>query len=183
MDSRLQRALSRPPVPGWLGAAYGNPAWDDFIDSYWDGAGAIALGVHQEAKVCPSERIVLAGYSSGTLAIHLALTEVLDSSDRTHIGAVMLISDPENRGDGAETKSGSAARSADGSYTLAFGHEDTSPIPSDLAGRTISLCKQDDFVCAPGRGGVNRLGGVNQHGNYDSSEIMPLGAWAAEHLH
>ena len=164
------------PTPGPWGAVFGNDL-NTYIDSYWDGAGAIAAGVAQEASACPSEKIVLAGYSQGALAIHLAVTDLMSRAERSHIGGVALIADPENRGDDAETKIGSAAHSADGIYTKAFGKEDSATIPSDLASRTISLCHNNDIVCAPGFGSW-----TTEHTNYSSNEITPLGTWAADHL-
>ena len=164
------------PVPGPWGAVFGSD-FDNYMDSYWDGAGSIALGVRQEADLCPSERIVLAGYSQGALAIHLAVTELMDADDRSHIGAIALIADPENRGDDPETKYGSASPLADGIYTKVFGHGDTSAFPSSIAGRTISLCDDNDIVCAPGIGSWTYV-----HESYDSNDIRPLGEWAAQRL-
>jgi hypothetical protein len=89
----------------------------------------------------------------------------------------ILAADPENRGDDAQTKYGSAARSADGLYTSAFESNDTATTPSNLAGRTISQCQSNDIVCAPGVGSSSF-----EHLTNGSEEIGPLGAWAPEHL-
>jgi hypothetical protein len=141
-----------------------------------EGALDIALGVHQESEACPSEKIVLAGYSQGALSIHLALTDLMSSANLSHVSAVILLADPENRGDDAsEAKWGSAVPSADGIYTKAFGHGDTATIPSPVGSRTISYCHNNDIVCASGIGSW-----TTEHSNYSWSEIEPLGIWAAE---
>ncbi len=164
------------PVPGPWGAIFGN-SYLEFEESFWEGALDIALGVHQESEACPSEKIVLAGYSQGALAIHLALSELMSSADLSHVSAVVLLADPEARGDdNGVTKWGSAATSADGIYTMAFGHGGTAVIPSSVAGRTIAYCHNNDIVCAPGLGSW-----TSEHSNYSWSEIEPLGVWAADH--
>jgi len=163
------------PVPGAWGSIFGN-SYNEYEESFWEGALDIALGVHEESEECPSEKIVLAGYSQGALSIHLALTDLMSGADLSHVAAVILLADPENRGDDTSvTKWGSAATSADGIYTKAFGRGDTATIPASVGARTISYCHNNDIVCAPGVGSW-----TTEHTDYAWSEIEPLGVWAAE---
>jgi hypothetical protein len=165
------------PVPFSWAAVFGD-AFNEYEESYWDGASDIAEGVREESERCPSEKIVLAGYSQGALSIHLAVTELMSSEELSHVGGVILIADPENRGDDKNIeKYGSASTTADGLFTKVFGHSLTSPIPSALKGRAIEICHNHDIVCAPGIGAW-----TTDHENYTWSEIEPLGFWAAEHL-
>jgi Cutinase/Bacterial Ig-like domain (group 3) len=165
------------PVPGPWGAIFGN-SYESYEESFWEGALDIALGVQQETQACPAERIVLAGYSQGALAIHLALTDLMSSAEVSHVAGVILIADPENRGDDSNIeKYGNASTSADGIYTKVFGYGDTAPIPIGLRGHAVEICHKADIVCAPGIGAW-----TTEHENYSWSEMEPLGFWAAEHL-
>ena len=169
------------PVPGAWGAIFGN-SYNEYEDSFWEGALDVSEAVREDAEACPKEKIVLAGYSQGALSIHLALTDLMSSSGLAHVGGVILIADPENRGDDTNvTKYGSASTSADGIYTKAFGYSDTAVIPSALHGRAIEICHKGDIVCAPSF--IPGIGsGTTEHEDYMDSEIEPLGTWMAERL-
>ena len=165
------------PVPGVWGSLFGN-SWNEYEDSFWEGAGDVAIGVREASEACPKEKIVLAGYSQGALAIHLALTDLVGSTELAHVSGVILIADPENRGDDTTIeKWGSAKTNADGLYTKVFGHSLTAVTPSALKGHAVEFCHNHDIVCAPGLGA-----GASEHTDYGWSEIDPLGTWMAEHL-
>jgi hypothetical protein len=165
------------PVPGPMGAIFGN-AYNEYEESFWEGALNIAIGVREEAEACPKEKIVLAGYSQGALAIHLAIGSLMSGSEVSHVAGVILIADPENRGDDTNIeKWGSANTNADGIYTKVFGHSLTAVTPSTLKGHAVEICHNHDIVCAPGVGAW-----TTDHENYNWSEIEPLGTWMAEHL-
>jgi hypothetical protein len=165
------------PVPSFWGVIF-DGAFGEYEDSYWEGALDVAEIVREEASACPQEKIVLGGYSQGALSIHLALTDLMSGGELSHVAGVILIADPENRGDDTNvTKTGSAAPSADGLYTKVFGDGDTAVIPSALRGKAIEICHKGDIVCAPGIGA-----GTAEHEDYAWSEIEPLGTWMAERV-
>ena len=165
------------PVPSVWGSLFGN-SWNEYEDSFWEGAGNVAIGVREASEACPKEKVVLAGYSQGALAIHLALTDLMGSTELAHVSGVILIADPENRGDDTNIeKWGSAKTNADGLYTKVFGHSLTAVTPSTLKGHEVEYCHNHDIVCAPGLGA-----GASEHTDYGWSEIEPLGSWMAEHL-
>jgi hypothetical protein len=165
------------PVPGIWGVIFGN-AFNEYEDSFWEGAGNIAEGVREAAEACPKEKIVLAGYSQGALSIHLAITDLMGSAELSHVSGVVMVADPENRGDDSNTeKTGGAKTNADGLYTKVFGHGLTAVTPTALHGHAIEICHNHDIVCAPGIGA-----GTSEHQDYSWSELEPLGTWMAEHL-
>jgi hypothetical protein len=149
----------------------------EYIGSYRDGVGSLEYVLESEATRCPSEKIVLAGYSQGALAIHLALGNLAGSGILSHIGAVVLVADPAKRGGGAEFTSGTADPAADGIYTKVFGAAETPLIPGSQVGHTITYCHKYDIVCAPGLGASGAY-----HSNYYSNEDEELGVWAGERM-
>jgi hypothetical protein len=150
---------------------------EEYVDNYWDGVYSLEYVLEQETERCSAEKIVLAGYSSGALAIHLALGDLATSAIMSHIGAVALLADPAKRGDGAEFVTGSANPAANGIYMRLHGASDTPQIPGSQVGHTISHCRNGDFVCAPGLGVKWSV-----HGEYSVAETNPLGTWAGERV-
>lgn len=171
-------ALALPeavPVDELLGLAYA-----EYERSYWQGAVNLAGLIREEEARCPKRRIVLAGYSQGALGIHLALTELLSASELSDIAALILISDPANRGaDPAVLQVGGAPSSAEGLYARAFaGTADAAqPLPATLAGHAIELCHEADLICAPAPDAS-----MAEHDDYVERESEAVGSWAAEHL-
>ncbi len=159
--------------PGW------NPFLDyddlkDYDNNIWDGVYAVEDTLKaQEARCDDSEKVILAGYSSGALAIHIALHELEGSPliSPSRITAILLIADPARPSNGSESDYGSAAASSDGIYTKI---KNSPPIPENLVGRTYTLCDDHDIVCAP-----DRHASAAVHSAYTYTEIEQLSEAAA----
>ena len=147
-----------------------------YLENIWEGVYTLGETLSIEEARCPSEKVVLVGYSAGALVIHLALGELAGSPliSPSRIAAIVLISDPTQAGSEDVIKEGTASPAADGIYTKIFG---SPPIPADLAGRTIALCDYHDLVCAPGIGSNESV-----HASYSAAELEPLGSAAAQEL-
>ena len=172
------------PVPSELSwsTAY---LLQEYLGSIWNGVYELINTLSNESARCPSERIVLAGYSQGALVVHLALAELAGSGSLSshRISAVELVADPARRGDGSELRLGEAPFDAQGVYDVVF----TAPsIPSSVTARTATICHKNDAVCDTAeRNGlgfyvlnVNARGGP--HGSYPiGDELNPLGNLAA----
>jgi hypothetical protein len=145
-----------------------------YLENIWEGVYTLEETLSIEEARCPSEKVVLVGYSAGALVIHLALGEIAGSPliSPSRIAAIVLISDPTRVGSEPVVKDGSANPAADGIYTKIFG---SPPIPAGLTGRTITLCDFHDLVCAPGIGSNESV-----HASYSQAELEPLGAAAAQ---
>jgi Cutinase len=164
------------PLDDWANAF----AWAQYVQNLWDGVSSLEYVVEQETTRCEDQSIVLAGYSSGAFAIHMALANMTES-ELNHIGAIVLLGDPAKRGDGTEFTQGSADPSANGIYTrFQIVKKSSLPplIPSSQAGHTITYCHLYDIVCAPGIGASGL-----QHGDYYDNETKPLGEWASERMY
>jgi hypothetical protein len=168
------------PTPTPMGLAYPAAAADNplnyldgvFFASFWSGEYEITYILQHEQQRCGgSEKIVLAGYSQGALAIHLALDDLRGTAAIANVKAVLLLADPAKRGDGAETHFGTANVGANGIYDKIFG---APQIPSSVVPATATLCHNHDIVCAPGWGA-----NTGEHTNYGGSELAQLGAWGA----
>jgi cutinase len=149
----------------------------EFHASIWEGVYALYELLVTEHERCPGERIVLAGYSQGALAIHLALSDlaVAEPIPMSAIAGVALIADPARLSDGSETFIGGAASHAHGVYTTT---DATPSIPAAVTLRTISLCHKNDVVCAIGSGAlIDAIAGADQHTRYSITEGVDLGVW------
>ena len=119
---------------------------EEYLGSIWTGVYELIDTIADESARCPSERIVLAGYSQGALVVHLALAEMANAGSlgSYRISAVELVADPGRRGDGSELRLGEAPYDAQGVYDVVF----TAPsIPSSLNTRTATICHKNDAVC------------------------------------
>ena len=165
----------------------------DYFDSIFSGVDQLVSLLYDIRQDCPSQRVVLAGYSLGALVIHLTLRQ-LERSDSSmlsssRIAAVMLIADPaktdngdETIWEGEETQAGTGVRKAEGVWTKFAIGGDIGPLPSAVTNRTISICHNNDIVCSPsvvffGLKAVS--GSVGNHTNYSASESNAVGRWAA----
>ena len=159
-----------------------------YFDSIYEGVNKFTEMILNEELHCPSEKLVLAGYSQGALALHIALAQ-LGSSDPSAldsgIAAVLLIADPakaENAGE--ETweadleVAGSGVQAGDGLWTKTTGLPDRGPLPSAITPRTLALCHNHDFFCAASY--VPLRSSVRYHTNYDLEEEEDMGLWAAD---
>ncbi|WP_188113629.1 cutinase family protein [Nocardioides humilatus] len=154
-----------------------------YFDSIYDGVSKVKSLLADEHAHCPNEKFVLAGYSQGALAIHIALRQLasegssLISSNR--LVAVLLLADPAKVANGAEETwefdeyyAGGGVRNADGIWTH-FSPYDNGPLPSQVSGQTLAFCHNHDVVCSPGFGAR-----VRNHTNYTNDELRHMGSWA-----
>jgi hypothetical protein len=148
-----------------------------YLDNIWEGVYSLESTLATEEKRCADEEhVVLAGYSSGALVIHLALAEMAGEAaiSPSRIAAIVLVSDPLADGSEAVQRQGTGDADAEGLYTKLFAPE---PLSSSLQARTIAICNSEDIVCATGRGASSAA-----HDAYSSAELEPLGAQAADQI-
>ena len=175
-----------------LGVAYNplNFGTLGYFDSIYEGVDHLVDALYDQHSKCPSERAVLVGYSQGALVIHLVLRQ-LEESDPAMLGpsriaGVMLVADPAKTEDGHETLwedenqealPGSGVAGATGIWTKAK-MPGRGPIPSAITSRTISICHDNDFVCAPGAGS-----NFGVHTSFYTSTVLnAVGRWMAERV-
>ena len=162
----------------------------NYFDSIYDGVDKTVAMILDEESHCPSEKIILAGYSQGALAIHIALRDLSRASSSSlsssHISAVLMIADPGKVAGGAEQTwehdlqlAGTGVTKADGIWTHTTLGQDNGPLPSTITGRTLAICHNHDIVCSPGIG-INGVSTVGNHTSYDPSEEHDMGVWAAD---
>jgi hypothetical protein len=146
-----------------------------YLENIWEGVYSLEQTLAREEARCPSEKIVLSGYSAGALVIHLALAQ-LDGGEATEedralvlkISAIALVADPAQAdGEGMMERTGTASAAGEGVYTRLFG---AVPIAAALAARTIELCDEGDIVCATGPGANEGV-----HDDYASGRVETLG--------
>jgi hypothetical protein len=138
---------------GWLGwLAY----YQSYYDGLWGGDGYPGLigTIETEYEHCPSEKLVLAGYSQGAWIVHDAVAQLAefdpDAINIKRIGRVVLLADPERLPDNV-VSAGSADSDATGILTHLGGYAAVSsgPTPESLLGVTYSVCNSQDLICAP----------------------------------
>ena len=163
------------PVPG-TGGTERHPIvfWHNYVDSIFDGVDKLLATLDSEMSRCPSERFILAGYSQGALAIHIAVRVMSDPTMRNKIAAIALLADPGRVAFGDEDvymtdddilyslgANGIYAKAMFGNNTAADG-----PLPSWATSKTVSMCHDNDVVCRA------RLGSwISGHTNYTTSEL------------
>lgn len=144
----------------------------DFVPGAWDGATRLITALQSAHRECPTQRIVIGGYSQGAWAIHAAL-DYLDTADSdliAAISAVALVADPLRSaaaalpsvtggaaGNGiAATSLGAAAlgyaqwaQDAVGGSDPLFANiaMNTLRYPEALRSRTLELCATKDAIC------------------------------------
>jgi hypothetical protein len=160
-----------------------------YYDSVRGGIDELEIELLEDISRCPSERIVLAGYSQGALVIHDALIslQAFDPSmiSPSHIGAVLLLADP-HRISGAEGLALGTSSFGEGLYAWLPGITDPD-IPAQLSGVTANYCNEDDFVCDfHGISSlINHSVDVEIHSSYmrtDEFGLADMGRWAADRL-
>ncbi len=127
---------------------------DAYFTSLELGAQGVQATLRARAVTCPQERIVLAGYSQGAMAVHRAVQDLDRAGDpvarqilaRTD-GAV-LISDGDRRRRDRVTDYGTAGRSQGVGYALRpdSGARGTK-LPRGMKERIHSICLDLDVVC------------------------------------
>ena len=168
--------------PGRMNAAFANA---EFQQSIWQGVDRIGQYLDDEIARCgSSQKYVLAGYSQGALAIHVYLTQRATPSVMARIAAVGLLADPSKNQNPDEHVyaegfferfHGDGIYNATGVYRK-IGLPGSGPLPSDVTDRTITLCFNNDIVCAPGWGSWSTV-----HGQYTNGDTLSLmGRWLAD---
>ena len=177
----------------------------NYWSSIWQGVNAVIdeMARIRSGSCGGTSKIVLAGYSQGALAIHLALAKLADAGQTTalssaHLSAVVLLADPAKTKDGEGTiweqvtgddtgYGGTGVTKAKGIWITGFDEVGpgplgaltyiNDPIPDPVQSRTLTMCHNHDIVCSPGAGGIGFL--ATQHTNYNDAETFALGRWAA----
>jgi hypothetical protein len=118
------------------------------------GAQSVQAALRARAAACPQERIVLAGYSQGAMAVHRAVQDVDRAADPVarqilaRTDGVILISDGDRRRRDRATDYGTAGRSQGVGYALRpeSGARGTK-LPVGMKERIHSVCLELDVVC------------------------------------
>ncbi|SOD73576.1 parallel beta helix pectate lyase-like protein [Jatrophihabitans sp. GAS493] len=166
-----------------------------YFTSIYEGVDQLTELMSDETRMCPTEKIVLSGYSQGALVIHIALRDLASSGSpsisATHLAAVALIADPAKVANGGEytleefdKEAGSGIAKAEGIWTKFPLDSDVGPLPPSVTGRTIAMCRNHDPVCAPPSPQFlleGLLAYVHIHTDgYYQTESAVLGRWAAD---
>ena len=166
------------PVP----ANGGIGGWMDFMDSVEEGTDAAAKQFAAFTQRCPDTKVVLAGYSQGAMVIHRNLKALADDP---HVAAALLIADGDRLPADTTINLGSTASVPGVGMGVAQEHSflasaPTSPLPSKLGARTISVCDVGDPVCDsdPDASGAVTPAAVAIHTSYAPS-ASGAHAWGA----
>jgi alpha-beta hydrolase superfamily lysophospholipase len=119
-------------------------------------AAALDGFLNARARHCPTERIILAGYSAGAQIVGDALQgPALTAAARGRVAAAVLLADPEFN----PTDRHTAAGTFDPRYS---GAPRRPAFVAPLASRIRSYCRRHDIVCQR----RDRAANKNQHGSY-----------------
>jgi alpha-tubulin suppressor-like RCC1 family protein len=112
--------------------------------------GATALLESRAAK-CPSERIVLAGYSQGAMVMHEVVNKLYDTGQNAilaRIGGVVLLADGDRAPYTMTRLTGTPVAGLAGKGIASWQPGKARDIASSLiSARTFSICDKDDLVC------------------------------------
>jgi hypothetical protein len=140
-------------------------------DTYFGGLEGGVVDVQgqlrERAAICPTERIVLSGYSQGAMVVHRALQDLDRAGDPTarqilaRTDGVVLISDGDRRPRDRMTSYGSAGPSRGIGFDLRpdSGARGTK-LPAGMKARIHSVCLDFDVVCDYQRGAHTGLGAL-----------------------
>ena len=135
-----------------LKGAFWRPSnWQNYIAGLEQGVDAAWSIVNTRAELCPTERVVLAGYSQGAMVMHRLLTDLV-TAGRTHITSrldgLVLAGDGDNAPSDSVVRFGSAVAKRTGvSRALHLGSARGRSISSSIV---YSLCDRFDVVCDTG---------------------------------
>jgi hypothetical protein len=140
-------AVDYPAAPVPLEGGIGG--WLGFLDSVGAGTDAAAKQFEAFTAQCPDTKVVLAGYSQGAMVIHRNLYKLADDP---HVAAALLIADGDRLPTDTTIDLGSTAVVPTKGMGVAQDHSflaktNTSPLPPEIGGRTISVCDVGDPVC------------------------------------
>lgn len=134
-------ATAVPPDGDLLG-------WGGFMSSV--DAGVAALGNQYAAftQLCPTSKVVLAGYSQGAMVVHRNLHTLAASPN---LAAALLIADGDRLPEDATLNMGTATAVSGAGKGVAqdwpiLAHA-PAPLPISVGSRTISVCNRGDAVC------------------------------------
>jgi hypothetical protein len=160
-----------------------------YLGSIWQGVDRLVALMKSEADRCETgTKFVLSGYSQGALVVHLALLQLEDEESPllspSRIAGVILVADPAKTqgGDGTlyidrfsrAADSDLGMLNATGVWSQGRVGRDDDPIPSTIWSRTVSMCHNNDMVCAPGWGSTS-----GNHTDYSNDEGRFMGGWVA----
>ena len=147
-----------------------------YFQSVKKGATQLNAQVVYWARVCPSTKIVLIGYSQGAQAVHLGAA-TLTPSAASHIRAVVLMSDPVRNIKDVNVSRITVGGLGNHNGILGGGRWFT----NGLGGRVVSYCHAGDSIC-------NRFAvpdvkmSVHIHWYETSAAQLPLKKWVAGRL-
>jgi Cutinase len=135
-------AVAAPDDDGGVGE------WLGFMSSVDAGTAALGAQYASFAQLCPTTKVVLAGYSQGAMVVHRNLTAL---ADNPNVAAALLIADGDRLpGDNVITMGSANAASA---KTLGVAQDwpilahAPAKLPLSIGSRTISVCELGDAVC------------------------------------
>jgi hypothetical protein len=122
--------------------------WGGFMSSVDAGTAALGAQYASFAQLCPTTKVVLAGYSQGAMVVHRNLTAL---ADNPNVAVALLIADGDRLpGDNVITMGSANAASA---KTLGVAQDwpilahAPAKLPLSIGSRTISVCELGDAVC------------------------------------
>lgn len=166
---------------------YGAPPIDwaltrsaEYVEASRAGARTLATRLLASAQACPTTEVVLVGYSSGAMVVHMALQDPATAPALGVVADVELLADPMRSADDATA--GSTAGPYAGIASL-FRDVDPAPVPAAVAAVTSSRCLAGDVICAYGPE-VDLVEAVRVHlSGYQSQDIAgPSGETAARRV-
>ena len=141
-----------PVIPAWALTSYGAKV-QRYLSGLDGGVGIAYKEVVAHAAACPSERLVMIGYSQGAMLVHRLLNRLKDNGQAAilaRIDAVALVADGDRLPNTPKYHLGSTKGKGNG--ITGFPWPTTSirwgrPVPPAIAERTISVCDDKDLVC------------------------------------
>lgn len=127
---------------------YYNTRYKTYMRSIQDGVDEILL-ILRLRRGCANERILLAGYSQGAIAMHRALLTLSDNRESgilNRIDGIALIADGDRR-PGARGELLGAPAAASGSGIASYFQDQKRDLPRSLKQATINVCDKGDLVC------------------------------------
>jgi len=134
------------PVPGFDGLRHLNVL--TYFKDLKAGFTQAMSDLQSDARSCPDQKIVLAGFSQGAMIMHRVLHQA-DQSILTRVVAAVLIGDGDQVPFDHEVMDGSALHIAFGIGQVLnpLSGTSTTKFDSSLGGRVIRVCKMSDIVC------------------------------------
>ncbi|WP_194916812.1 cutinase family protein [Catenulispora rubra] len=116
----------------------------DYLRSEAQGVNNLTGEIGSIIANCPNTTIGLMGYSQGAQVVHDTVNRI-SSNERAHIGAVVMLADPESVGGASYTIS--VTTDGQPSHQHGGGAVWRSWLAADISSRSSELCLHDDPVC------------------------------------